>query len=283
MGVTLGPSNAVTAEGLPVLFIKDLPPVSSIDVRVTRPQIYYGELSNDFVLAPSRQREFDYPAGEGDAAAYSSYDGRGGVPVGSFLRRLLFAIRFGSLNILLSGDLTDRTRILYYRDIRERAERALPFLLFDRDPYMVITTDGRLRVDTRRVYRVRRATRTRTAIAGGMNYMRNSVKVDDRRLRRQRARVSRRAERSDHSHAGAHLSGAAAAARRRCPPTSARTCAIPEDLFRAADRAVRDVSHGEPGDVLSPRRPVADSRRAGRRRDGGLEGRPRARRFCGTW
>ena len=144
MGVTLGPSNEVTGEGLPVLFIKDLPPVSSVDVRVTRPQIYYGEQSNDFVLAPSQQREFDYPAGEGDAAAYSSYDGRGGVSAGSFLRRLLFAIRFGSLNILLSSDLTDKTRILYYRDVRERAERAMPFLLFDRDPYMVIANDGRL-------------------------------------------------------------------------------------------------------------------------------------------
>jgi uncharacterized membrane protein (UPF0182 family) len=144
MGVTLGPSNEVTAEGLPVLFIKDLPPVSSVNIKVTRPQIYFGEMDNDFILAPSRQREFDYPAGEGDAAAYSTYDGRGGVPVGSFARRLLYAIRFGSLNILLSSDLTDRTRILYYRDIRERAERALPFLLFDRDPYMVIGDDGRL-------------------------------------------------------------------------------------------------------------------------------------------
>ena len=176
MGVTLGPSNAVTAEGLPLLFIKDLPPVSSIDLRVTRPQIYFGELSNDFVLAPSRQREFDYPAGEGDAAAYSSYDGRAGIPVGSFARRLLFAIRFGSLNILLSDDLTDRTRILYYRDVRERAERALPFLSFDRDAYLVITSDGRLvwmldGYTTSARYPYARATQD------GTNYMRNSVKV----------------------------------------------------------------------------------------------------------
>jgi uncharacterized membrane protein (UPF0182 family) len=176
MGVTLGPSNEVTGEGLPVLFIKDLPPVSSIDVRVTRPQIYYGEQSNDFVLAPSREREFDYPAGEGDAAAYSSYDGRGGVSAGSFLRRLLFAVRFGSLNILLSRDLTDRTRILYYRDVRERAERALPFLLFDRDPYMVIAKDGRLQwiLDA---YTVSDRYPYAEAVAGGINYMRNSVKV----------------------------------------------------------------------------------------------------------
>ena len=176
MGVTLGPSNAVTSEGLPLLFIKDLPPVSSIDLRVTRPQIYFGEMSNDFVLAPTRQREFDYPAGEGDAAAYSSYDGRAGVPVGSLARRLLFAIRFGSLNILLSDDLTDRTRILYYRDVRERAERALPFLLFDRDPYLVITSDGRLvwmldGYTTSARYPYARATQD------GTSYMRNSVKV----------------------------------------------------------------------------------------------------------
>ena len=176
MGVTLGPSNEVTAEGLPVLFIKDLPPASSIEVKVTRPQIYFGEMSNDFILAPSRQREFDYPAGEGDAAAYSSYDGRGGVPVGSFFNRLLFALRFGSLNILLSSDLTDRTRILYYRNIRERAGRALPFLVFDRDPYMVITDSGQLKwmldgytVSSRYPYA--------QPIAGGINYMRNSAKV----------------------------------------------------------------------------------------------------------
>jgi len=176
MGVALGPSNAVTSEGLPVLFIKDLPPVSSIDLRVTRPQIYYGEMSNDFVLAPSRQREFDYPAGEGDAAAYSSYDGRGGVSVASFARRLLYAVRFGSLNILLSADLTDRTRILYYRDVRERAQRALPFLLFDRDSYLVITTEGRL-VWMLDGYTVSDRYPYAKSVGGGVNYMRNSVKV----------------------------------------------------------------------------------------------------------
>ena len=176
MGLTLGPSNAVTSEGLPLLFIKDLPPASSVDLRITRPQIYYGEMSNDFVLAPSRQREFDYPAGEGDAAAYSSYDGRGGVSVGSLARRLLYAVRFGSLNILLSADLTDRTRILYYRDVEERAQRALPFLPFDRDPYLVITNGGTL-VWTLDGYTVSERYPYARAVGGGVNYMRNSVKV----------------------------------------------------------------------------------------------------------
>ena len=176
MGLTLGPSNAVTSEGLPVLFIKDLPPVSSIDVRISRPQIYYGEMSNDFILAPSRQREFDYPAGEGDVAAYSTYDGRGGVSVASFARRLLYAVRFRSLNILLSNDLTERTRILYYRNVRERAARALPFVLFDRDPYLVITGDGRL-VWMLDGYTVSSRYPYARSVSDGVNYMRNSVKV----------------------------------------------------------------------------------------------------------
>jgi uncharacterized membrane protein (UPF0182 family) len=179
MGLTLGPSNAVTSDGLPVLFVKDLPPVSTDPaLRITRPQIYYGELSNTFVLAPSRQREFDYPAGEGggEAAAYSSYGGRTGVRVGSFLRRALFAFRFGSLNILLSRDLTDSTRILYHRNIRERAERALPFLTFDRDPYLVIRPDGRM---TWILDAYTQSDRYPYAQpwSDGTNYMRNSAKV----------------------------------------------------------------------------------------------------------
>jgi uncharacterized membrane protein (UPF0182 family) len=176
MGVTLGPSNEVTPEGLPVLFVKDLPPVSSIGMRITRPEIYYGEQSNDFVLAPSGQQEFDYPAGEGDAAVYSRYDGQGGVRVSSFMRRLLYAVHFGSFNILLSRDLTDRTRILYNRSIRERAELALPFLMFDRDPYMVIASDGRLKwlLDG---YTTTDRYPYSEAVPPGVNYMRNAVKV----------------------------------------------------------------------------------------------------------
>jgi len=176
MGLTLGPSNEVTPEGLPVLFVKDLPPVSSIDLRITRPQIYYGEQSNDFVLAPSAQQEFDYPAGEGDAAVYSRYDGRGGVPVSSFAHRLLFALNFGSFNILLSRDLTDRTRILYNRSIRERAERALPFLTFDRDPYMVIAKDGRLKWLADGYTTTDRYPYSQP-LPNGIDYMRNAVKV----------------------------------------------------------------------------------------------------------
>jgi uncharacterized membrane protein (UPF0182 family) len=174
--VTLGPSNQVTPEGLPVLWIKDLPPASSIPIKITRPQIYFGELANDFILAPTRQREFDYPSGQGDAAQYSQYAGGTGVPIGSFWRRLLFAFRFGSMNIMLSSDLTPNTRILFHRDVIERARLALPFLRFDPDPYMVITNDGRLEwiVDA---YTATTRYPYSQPLANGLNYMRNSVKV----------------------------------------------------------------------------------------------------------
>jgi uncharacterized protein len=176
MGVTLGPSNQVTTEGLPVLWIKDLPPVSTVPVKITRPQIYFGELSNDFIMAPSRQKEFDYPSGQGDAAVYSSYEGGTGVPIGTFWRRLLFAFRFGAMNIMLSGDLTPNTKILFHRDVIERAELALPFLRFDPDPYLVITNDGRLEwiIDA---YTATDRYPYAQPLANGLNYMRNSVKV----------------------------------------------------------------------------------------------------------
>ena len=177
MGVALGPSNQVTPEGLPTLWVKDLPPASSIpSIRITRPQIYFGELANDFLLAPSRNREFDYPSGQGDAAVYTQYAGGTGVSIGSFWSKLLFAFRFGSMNILLSDDLTADTKILFHRSVRERAELALPFLYFDEDPYMVVTTDGRLEwildgytTTDRYPYAM--------PLTSDVNYMRNSVKV----------------------------------------------------------------------------------------------------------
>ena len=177
MGVALGPSNQVTAEGLPVLFVKDLPPSSSVpSIQVKRPQIYFGELSNDFILAPSLQREFDYPSAEGDAAVYSTYDGGAGVAIGSFWRRLLFAFRFGALNIMITDQITKDTRILFHRDVLDRAQLALPFLTFDQDPFMVITAEGHL------VWMIDAYTATSRypysqPLANGVNYMRNSVKV----------------------------------------------------------------------------------------------------------
>ena len=175
MGVTMAPVNQVTDEGLPVLFIKDLPPVSEINsVKLIRPQIYYGELTDEYVFVGTRQQEFDYPAG--DANVYTTYKGAGGVPVGSFWRRLLYAFQFGSLKILLSDDIRDSARILYRRDVVDRASTAMPFLNFDSDPYPMITDAGQLKwiLDA---YTLSDAYPYSQRTSNGTSYMRNSVKV----------------------------------------------------------------------------------------------------------
>jgi uncharacterized membrane protein (UPF0182 family) len=174
MGIAMAPVNQVTAEGLPVLFIKDLPPVSTVSVKVTRPQIYYGELTNSYVFVGTGQKEFDYPAGETNV--YTNYTGRGGVPIGSFLRRALYAWQLGSTDILLSSYISRDARILYRRNIVERAKTALPFLDFDSEPYLVVTDSGTLKwmLDA---YTSSRNWPYSQPAADGTNYMRNSVKV----------------------------------------------------------------------------------------------------------
>ncbi len=174
MGVTVAPVNEVTTEGLPQLFVKDLPPTSSVSLTVTRPQIYYGELDPEYVITATRQREFDYPTGDTDV--YTPYAGTGGVPVKSFLRRLLFAARFGTSKILFSGDITDQSKVLYVRRIMDRARQALPFLTFDPDPYLVITADGHLKwiLDA---YTSSDHYPYSEQLSDGTNYMRNSVKL----------------------------------------------------------------------------------------------------------
>lgn len=174
MGVALGPVNRRTEEGLPVLFIKDLPPESDVSLQVTRPQIYYGELTDHPVFVHTRQPEFDYPAGEENI--FTAYAGEGGVPAGSWPRRALFAWYFGTSKILLSGDLTAETRVLYHRNVRERARRALPFLTFDADPYMVIGEEGELQwiLDA---YTSSKRYPYAERLPDGTSYMRNSVKV----------------------------------------------------------------------------------------------------------
>jgi uncharacterized membrane protein (UPF0182 family) len=174
MGVAMAPVNEVTAEGLPVLFIKDLPPVSTISIKVTRPQIYYGELTNSYVFVGTGQKEFDYPAG--DRNVYTNYTGRGGVPIGSFLRRALYAWQLGSTDILLSSYLSRDARILYRRNIVERAQAALPFLEFDSEPYLVVTDSGALKwiLDG---YTSSSSWPYAQPVQDGTNYVRNSVKV----------------------------------------------------------------------------------------------------------
>jgi len=173
MGLTLAPVNQVTTEGLPVLFVKDLPPSTTGSLKVSRPQIYFGEMTNQYAIVGTGQPEFDYPSGEQNITA--AYAGRAGVPL-TFWKRATLAWHFASLKMLLSGDITSSSRILYNRNIEERARRALPFLRIDSDPYLVLNDAGELMwimdaytSTTRYPYAAR--------LADGTTYMRNSVKI----------------------------------------------------------------------------------------------------------
>jgi uncharacterized protein len=176
-GLTLGPVNEVTREGLPVLFIRDLPPISTVDLKITQPAIYYGELSENHVFVRTKTQEFDYPRGEDNV--FTTYQGRGGVPLGGLFRRLLFAIRFRSTDTLVSPMLTAESRVLMHRRINERVNRIAPFLSFDPDPYMAIS-DGRLMwiqdaytTSNRYPY----ASPSPGSPSGPVNYIRNAVKI----------------------------------------------------------------------------------------------------------
>lgn len=182
-GLTLSPVNEVTPEGLPVLFLKDLPPSSNVkSLSVSRPEIYYGELANDWVVVNTKAKEFNYPSGEENV--FANYKGTGGVPVESMFRKALFALRFGSLKILLSNDITPESRIMYYRNIKERVARVLPFLHLDSDPYMVVTKNGELKwIQDAYTFsdRYPYAELVKDAFSSlpgkNLNYIRNSVKV----------------------------------------------------------------------------------------------------------
>jgi uncharacterized membrane protein (UPF0182 family) len=172
-GVTLGPVNQVTPEGLPVLFIKDLPPQSSVGLRIEEPGIYYGQLSNDHVFVKTKAREFHYP--RGDDNVYTTYEGNGGVPISNLLRRLLFSIRFRSMKLLLSEDINSESRVLFHRQLSDRVARIAPFLRYDPEPYLAIT-NGRL-VWIQDAYTVSNGYPYATPAVNGINYIRNSVKA----------------------------------------------------------------------------------------------------------
>jgi uncharacterized protein len=172
-GLTLGPVNRMTSEGLPVLLVQNIPPVSENPIfKITRPEIYFGELTRGYALVKSGQKEFDYPSGE--ANVYANYQGTGGVPVNSFFRKLLFAFYFKDANIVLSPLVTSESRFLYNRDVKQRLRRLAPFLMLDQDPYMVISEGKLYWIQDGYTVSDRYPYSKATPIG---NYIRNSVKM----------------------------------------------------------------------------------------------------------
>lgn len=173
-GITFGPVSRISKEGLPEFYVKDIPAVSLADIKVTRPEIYYGEMSNDYVIVKTKVPEFSYPTATGNVN--TTYAGTGGVEISSLLQKALFALHFRTEKILLSSDITDTSRILYNRNITKRVKALAPFLLFDADPYMVVDDTGKLQwiIDA---YTHSNRLPYSKPLKGGINYMRNAVKV----------------------------------------------------------------------------------------------------------
>jgi uncharacterized membrane protein (UPF0182 family) len=173
-GLTMGPVSQISKEGLPEFIIKDIPPVSSADIEVTRPEIYFGELSSDYVIVKTNVPEFDYPISE--ESVYTTYNGSGGVPLSSFIKKAAFSIKYNSAKPILSSDITSESRILFNRNILERVQQIAPFFRYDSDPYVVVSEDGKLFwiVDA---YTVSSGVPYSQPFNRGVNYIRNSLKV----------------------------------------------------------------------------------------------------------
>lgn len=171
-GAVVSPVNESSGQGLPKFIVKDIPPTGSTDLKVDRPAVYYGELTNTYCVAATSIKEFDYPVG--DQNATTSYEGKTGVAIGGFVRRAAFALRFSAPQLLFSSYITPESKVLYRRSLTERISALAPWLTLDRDPYAAII-DGKLvwivdgyTASDRYPYSER---------INGVNYMRNSVKV----------------------------------------------------------------------------------------------------------
>jgi len=182
-GAVLSPANSVTSDGQPDFLVRNIPPQGQ--PAITQPRLYHGEAIGGYSIVNTDRDEIDYVKDDGTAVA-NRYDGEGGVGIGSLLRRVAFALRFGDVNPVISEFMTDESRILYVRDVRERARTIAPFLHYDNDPYPVVL-DGRIvwlldaYTTTDRYPYAQQADNNRVSVGSGLNhtfnYVRNSVKV----------------------------------------------------------------------------------------------------------
>ncbi len=172
-GLAMSPVNDKDSEGLPIFYIKNIPPSSSVGFKIDQPAVYFGEEPDNYVIVDSATPEFDYPRGSDNV--FSFYQGGGGVPVSGFLRRLLFSIFYKDINLLVTENIVPKSRIMFRRNIRDRISYIAPFLNLDRDPYPVIH-DGQLTwiVDG---YTTSDHYPYSQRNADQINYIRNSVKV----------------------------------------------------------------------------------------------------------
>ncbi|MBW5439329.1 UPF0182 family protein [Bradyrhizobium canariense] len=173
-GAVMSPVTRKSAEGLPIFYLRNIPPVADVGPRIDEPRIYFGEQTDDYVVVKSSIPEFDYPKGKENA--YAAYGGTGGISIGAMATRMLFAYYFNDPNLLLSGYITIDSRIMIRRNIKERVSTIAPFLRLDHDPYLVVSSG--------RMFWMQDAYTTNAyfpyaepAQGLDLNYIRNSVKV----------------------------------------------------------------------------------------------------------
>jgi len=172
-GVAMSPVNRINEQGLPEFFIKDIPPKIEGDLVLDDSSIYYGEITDDYVIVNTDATEFHYP--QGDQNVYINYSGTGGVEISSFIKKAVYALRYSELKILLNDGINNDSRIMYYRNIKERVRKIAPFLAYDSDPYLVIS-QGRL-FWIQDAYTTSDRYPYSQPFSNTGNYIRNSVKV----------------------------------------------------------------------------------------------------------
>lgn len=177
-GITLSRVDKVTASGQPDMLVKSIPPVSDAqEIKITRPEIYFGELTNDYILTNTGEKEFDYPEASGEGNNYATYEGSAGIKLNLF-NRAMFAIREQSLKLLVSTNLNSDSKIVINRNIMQRVQKIMPFLQYDTDPY-IVTADGKLYwiIDAYTTSSYYPYSEPFDPARSSMNYIRNSVKV----------------------------------------------------------------------------------------------------------
>ncbi|HHY34013.1 MAG TPA: UPF0182 family protein [Firmicutes bacterium] len=175
-GLVMSPASGVEAGGMPSLYVKDVPPKTPPDLPINRPEVYFGELTNHYVILKTKEPEFDYPRMGEEAVAATFYEGNAGIKLDNFLKRLAFTLRFRDYQIMVSGALTPDSVMVFRRNVIERVQAIAPFFMYDRDPYMVLA-GGKLywvidayTVSANYPY-------SQPDAETGVNYVRNSVKA----------------------------------------------------------------------------------------------------------
>lgn len=175
-GATLSRVDKVTSSGQPDVLIGNIPPESEVkEIEITRPEIYFGELSNEYIVVNTDEKEFDYP--DGQSNKYTMYEGKAGIKL-NFFNRLLFSIKEGSLKLLVSSNIDSDSKIIIYRNVIDRVRKIMPHLSYEADPYMV-AVDGKLywMMDAYTTSSYYPYSEPIDGNTGSTNYIRNSVKV----------------------------------------------------------------------------------------------------------